>query len=376
MSNTFKGSIAQTNVQFPIETVIEPIAGENYSRAVIYAPVSKAEAYLPGVDSATAGTLTVLDASNYGEITGGLLKTWLVPFFKSAQAVKLGVALYNDEEEASTNTLAIVYEKTKFYGYFKFGIADSSAYNALQASLQALCAADDLYSALWIGTSDSNVLSATSTLITALRAAAGRARVIYNPDTTINAALAQLGRSLSTVNATGTPVGNSCDQVAFNTINASGADGLDGIPGNLSATEKTALDNQKIGYNTTVGDGTENVITEGSMYTDGSSVGAEWTKAYITYICKVKTANLITRMNAFRNNGVYQSIILILRDTVKGFQTMGRLANFTVTAPVFADLPATSGDGITVPNAWQADYVDNTRTVAVYGTLYLTQPSK
>ena len=32
----FKGSIAQVNVQFPIETVIEPVAGENYTRAIIF----------------------------------------------------------------------------------------------------------------------------------------------------------------------------------------------------------------------------------------------------------------------------------------------------------------------------------------------------
>ena len=32
----FKGSIAQVNVNYPIETVITPMAGENYSRAVIF----------------------------------------------------------------------------------------------------------------------------------------------------------------------------------------------------------------------------------------------------------------------------------------------------------------------------------------------------
>lgn len=371
----FNASIAQVNVQFPIETVIEPMAGENYSRAVIFMPLSLAETYLPGVSSAAAGTLTELDSSSYGTITGGLLKTWLVPFFTAAQAAEVGVAIYDDTEDATTNLLADVYTQFKYYGYFKFGIADTTAYNDLQVALCNAVATDTLYSRLWIGTSDSNVLTKTSTLVTALSAASGTYRLIYNPDTTINAALAQLGKTLSVANATGTPVGNSVDMVAFNTIEASGADDSDGNPTNLTATQKAALDSQYIGYNTWVGDGTENVVTEGSLYSNGDSVGAEWVKAYITYMCKIKTANLISKMNTFRNNACYQAILTILADIVSGFVNFGRLADFSITAPVFADLP-TSGDTITVANAWEATYIDNVREVTVYGTLYLTQPTK
>ena len=375
MSDNFKGSIAQVNVNFPIETVIEPIAGENYSKAVIYMPLSKASDYLPGVDLPSAGTKTELDSSNYGTLTGGLLKTWLVPFFTSAQDAEVGVVIYDDTEGATANTLENVYELTKYYAYFKFAIADSSAYNDLQVNLCNLCAADTLYSRVWIGTSDSNVLTKNSALVESLAGASGSYRLVYNPDTTINAALAQLGKSLSVANATGTPVGNSVDMVGFNTISASGDLDSDNNRTNLTATQKTALDDQKIGYNTFVGDETENVVTEGSLYSNGDCVGAEWVKAYITYMCKVKTANLISTMNKFRNNATYQAILLLLTNQVKGFIDMGRLDNFKLTAPVFEDLPK-SGDTITVPNAWQADYIDNVRSVTVYGTLYLTQPTR
>ena len=374
MSDNFNGSIAQVNVQFPIETVIEPIAGENYSRVLIYMPLSKGSEYLPGVDSLAAGNIVALDSANYGSLTGGLLKTWLVPFFTSAVAAKAGVAVYDDAESA-TKTLATMYEGSKFYAYFKFGITDAAKYNDLQKQLCNLCAADTLYSRLWIGTDDVNVLTKNSELVNVLKETMGAYRLVYNPDTTINGALAQLGRSLSVANATGTPVGNSVDMVAFNTIKASGAIDEDGNRINLTATQKAALDEQKIGYQTYVGDGTENVVTEGSLYSNGDSVGAEWVKAYITYVCKVKTANLIARMNTFRNNSTYQAILLILQDVVKGFINMGRLDNFLLTAPIFADLPE-SGDQITVPNAWQADYIDNVRAVTVYGTLYLTQPTR
>lgn len=376
MSETFKDSIAQSNVQYPIETVIEPMAGENYSRALIFMPVSLAATYLPGATSPVAGAKIIVNSSNYGTITGGLLKTWLVPFFTSAQAAEVGIAIYDDDAEAETNLLADVYNAYKYYAYFKFGICASADYNALQVALLTLCAPDTLYSRLWIGTSDTNVLTKSSALVTAINAVTGGAyRLIYNPDATINAALAQLGRTLSVANATGTPVGNSVDMVSFNTIKGSGAVDADGNGTNLSPTEKAALDDQKIGYNTYVGDGTENVVTEGSLYSNGDSVGAEWVKDYITYMAKIKTANLISRMNAFRTNATYQSILLLLQDIVKGFVDMGRLADFVVTAPIFADLP-TSGDEIVVPNAWRATYVDQVRAVTVYGTLYITQPTR
>lgn len=371
----FKGSIAQVNVQFPVETVIEPIAGENYSRALIFMPLSLATANLPGVDTPAAGAKVELNSTSYGTVTGDALKAWLVPFFTAAQAAKLAVVIYDDTAEATTNLLADVYEAYKYWAYFKLGFAAAADYNALQVSLATLCLADPLYSQLWVGTSDTDVLTSSSALITALNNADADARVIYNPDTTINAALAQLGDTLATVNSTGTPVGNDIDMHAFGTIGASGADDSDGNPTNLTATQKAALDAQKIGYNTWVGDGTENVVTEGSMTLKGNVVGAQWVKCYIEYMCKIRTATFITRRNRFRNNEQYQATLLILSDVVRPFLAFGRLAEFIITAPVFSDLP-TSADSFTVANAWQANYIDKLRSVTVYGTLYVTQPSK
>ena len=381
----FRGSIAQVNVQFPIETVIEPVAGENYTRAIIYMHVNLATANLPGIDTPAAGMKIELDSSSYGSVTGDALKKWLVPFFTAAQAAKLAVVLYDtDTTDTSggepvtvpaTAPIDDVYEATKYWAYFKFGFAAAADYNALQVSLATLCVADPLYSQLWVGTSDVNVLSKTSALITALNGASADARVIYNPDANINPALAQLGDSLATANVTGTPVGNDTDMHGFNTIKASGATDSEGNVGNLTATQKAALDEQYIGYNTWVGDGTENVVTEGSMTLKGNVVGAQWVKCYIEYMCKIRTANFITRRNKFRNNAEYQATLCILSDVVKGFLDFGRLDAFKITAPVFANLPK-SADALTVPNAWKATYIDKIRSVTVYGTLYVTQPTK
>ena len=381
----FRGSIAQVNVQFPIETVIEPVAGENYTRALIYMHVNLAADNLPGIDNPAAGMKIELDSSSYGSVTGDALKKWLVPFFTAAQAAKLAVVLYDtDTTDTSggepvtvpaTAPIGDVYESTKYWAYFKFGFAAAADYNALQVSLATLCVADPLYSQLWVGTSDVNVLSKTSALITALNGASADARVIYNPDANINPALAQLGDSLATANVTGTPVGNDTDMHGFNTIKASGATDSEGNVGNLTATQKAALDEQYIGYNTWVGDGTENVVTEGSMTLKGNVVGAQWVKCYIEYMCKIRTANFITRRNKFRNNAEYQATLCILSDVVKGFLDFGRLDAFKITAPIFAKLPK-SADALTVPNAWEATYIDKIRSVTVYGTLYVTQPTK
>lgn len=386
----FKGSIAQENVNFPIETVITAMSGENYSRAVIFMNVTNAAAYLPGVDSPAAGDLVELTSSNYGSITGDKLKNWLVPFFTKATTAKVGIAIYDedttqevDDGNGGTTTvtteatapLADVYEAKKMYGYFKFAIAESADYTSAQTALLSLTMADELYSVLWVGTDDANVLSKTSSLVAALNGVGGKYRLIYNSDSDINGALAQLGATLATANTTGTPVGNSVDMVAFNTIQASGNVDEDGEHVNLTATQKSALDDQKIGYQTWVGDGTENVVTEGSLYSNGNSVGADWVKAYIEYMCKVETANYMSRMNTFRNNQTYQAILLILTDQVRPFLEFGRLDAFKLTAPTFAELPS-SGDKIIVSNAWEATYIDNVREVTVYGTLYLTQPTR
>ena len=373
----FKDSIAQSNVAYPIETVITPMAGENYSRAMIFMDVANAATYLPGVTSPAAGSLIELDSANYGALTGGLLKKWLVPFFTKATTAKVGIAIFNtsDTTTPATDPLSSVYEAKKMYAYFKFAIEEPEGYQDAQIALSNLCKADPLYSTLWIGTDDGSILTESSGLITNLKSADSKARVIYNSNSNINPALAQLGASLSTANATGTPVGNSIDMVQFNTIQASGNADENGEHVNLTTTEKAALDEQKVGYQTWVGDGTENVVTEGSLCLNGDSVGANWVKAYIEYMCKIKTANFITRMNQFRNNATYQAILLMLSDVVNPFLQFGRLDGFRITAPSFRELPA-SGDQITIPNAWEATYIDDVREVTVYGTLYITQPTR
>jgi hypothetical protein len=388
----FKNSIAQDNVQFPIETVIETVPGAAYSKAIIFMHKDYAATLLPGVVTPNAGDKINLTSSNYGAITAGGLKSWLIPFFKSAINAELAVVLYDtdttqeqvDPDTQETTTVSIpasaplesVYEAQKYFAYFKFLYSEDRAkYQTENVSLAQLCLADPLYSAHWLGISDTGVLTQTSAFITALNAVNADTRVVYNPDATINAALAQLGDTLGAVNSTGTPIGNDMDMHAFSTIAASGALDADGNRLNLTTTEKAALDAQKIGYNTWVDGETNSVVTEGSLTLKGTVCGAEWVKSYIEFVCKVATAQYITQRNRFRNNEQYQAILLIVTSKVKPFVDFGRLADFAITAPLFKELPKTA-DTLVVNKAWKVGYIDRFRNVTIYGTLYITQPSK
>lgn len=375
----FLGSIAQANVTFPIESVVVPIAGENFSRAVVYVREADAGTYLGGVSpTPSAGSYVTLTNADYEQKATGLLLQWLSPFFGSAPASIVYAAVYAKSGASETVPesewiLANTYARTKTLGYFKFAIAPASDYNSAQAALSALCTPDTEYSQMWVGTSDATLLAERSSLLDVL--ADSNARVVYNGDSKINPALAQLGATLSAVNPTGTPVGNSMDMVAFSTIQASGAV-VDGQRANLTATQKTALDALHVGYNTWVGDGTEDVVTEGSMNLKGESVGAEWIKAYITHQCRLKAAEYVTRMNVFLNESAYRSILAMLGGVVRPFVESGRLSGFRITAPAFGSVAFTKGDTIVVPNAWTATYVDNVRSVRIYGTLYVNQATR
>jgi hypothetical protein len=100
-------------------------------------------------------------------------------------------------------------------------------------------------------------------------------------------------------------------------------------------------------------------------------MSAMWIVNYCNYYNKVMVANYMSRRNVYKSATTYSVILAILSTTVTRFVTSGRLVNFALTAPAYADLPPAAADEIVVPNAWEATYQDDLRTVKVYGTLYI-----
>lgn len=363
----YRNSIAQDRVQFPIQTIIRPQNGAQYSRVVIYITDADVATYL---SSALAkGSVLTVQSNTYSTATKGALKDHLALFFASASTGVVYVVNPLDVDEDLSKT----YEETKTLGYFKTALSEAS-FNANNVALAKLCTADTENSQHFITVSD-NVTGgdlAQGTVAKLLTDAKCNSFVKYHP--TLDIALAQIGKSISSINGTGTPIGNSLDMIAINTITASGDNKK-----NLTITQKDNCDKNKIGYATAVGDGTEYIAIEGSMDLNGNSVGAMWCKAYIAYMCRVKTANFITQGNVFNNNNSYVAICSILRDMVSRFEAIGRFRDVHFKYPSYATAVESGyvkGDQINIPDAWEATYIDNVREVRIYGTLYIDKPTR
>lgn len=187
-------------------------------------------------------------------------------------------------------------------------------------------------------------------------------------DSTRNAALYSLGLAMSTLNGSGTPVGNSMDMIKSANITSSGPEGQ-----NLPKAIRDVLYNVNVQTFKPVGDNSGNVAAKGASTLNGEVVQAVWIVAYITYMVKVSVARLITVPNFMKNEDNYRRILNLLRNQLLPFGETGsgRLRLITFTAPSFANLPPAKGDQIIVPDAWSARYVDQVREVQITGTLYI-----
>jgi hypothetical protein len=370
MSEDYQGSIAQKNVTFITQTVVSTVPGANYNKIMIFVGDSQSATYFTAAESPAAGYAVELDSTNYDTVTQGKLKDWLADFFGSSSVATAWVVVYDDLVESVWNAtdLGVQYDAYKTLAFFKLCIYDTEDADLALAALIKAEGKDKKLSQQWIGTSDSDTLDkeATDGIVYDLNQAGTLDPVVvYHYDTDRNPALVQLGETLAIANVTGVFVGNSMDYLQTNKIDPSGTDGE-----NLGPDEYGDLEDQNVGYFTYVGNGTTYVALQGGFNLNGDIACAFWVKSFIEYVCEIKSAELITQLNKYRNNDTYQSILLILQEQLNRFTTLGRFIETKITAPVFSALTV-SGDTITIPNAWQANYVDNLREATVYGTLYI-----
>lgn len=238
-------------------------------------------------------------------------------------------------------------------------------------SLAQLCANDKglLSSAPYYPFTTSSPETPESDLIYAtLKANDADAFMSAHQDVTRNAALYSLGLAMSTLNGSGTCVGNSMDMIKSTAITSSGRDGT-----NL---EKAIRDQLKLIHIQTfkpVGNNTGAVSAKGAETLKGDVVQATWIIAYITYMTKVAIAEMITTPNFLKNAANYSSMIaaMIANISLFGPKGSGRLTEIQSTAPSFGALPDAKGDVIIIPDAWSAKYVDQVREVQITGTLYI-----
>jgi len=372
----FQGSVAQEDVKFVTEIVTESVVGENFSKLMVFIEATKyVEDATAFEEVATGISMAEVTKDNYALVTKDLLKSWLDDFFAeqlSATAYLVTVATdLTLAENWDSDTLVEAFGILKGLAYFKTvcitapDSGDELLVPAAVVDLAELCDGDT-------ATSGAVLIPLTiadpATIITdpvyaALDAAEQDAYCVYHPSANRNIALLQLGIALSVINGSGTAVGNNFDYAATDAVNASGTNG-----GPLSVTTQSLLKSLNISYCKYVGEPGGTAIVVGAKSLKGRNMSAFWLVAYCNYVNRVYTAKYITKIGTFRNDRTYQGILLIMSSTVQKFVDAGRLTNFIVTAPAFDKLPAGT-DTIIVPNAWTADFLDNVRTVQVYGQL-------
>ena len=183
-------------------------------------------------------------------------------------------------------------------------------------------------------------------------------------------ALYQLGRTLSTINESGVPVGSSFDMTAvdFQNVMPTADTGTEILVG-ASATFADYFETVRINYFKPVGNGTMQLTNFGGWTILSNCTSAEWIVAYLNFMNRVACATIITSGRALKNARTYSELLDAVKINIAGQIRNERITDFRMTAPSFGDLPKTNGHTISIPNAWEGTYVDNVRKVKISGTL-------
>lgn len=388
-TNDFLGSFAQENVSFTTRVVKTATVGDNYWKVMIFVESDRFVdtsgddwTLVPG--SSTIKALSV-SASDYAGHTSGVLQSWLYDLFCNGFTGDCILVACGPHSEGDSNADFIAameeaYELVKAYAYHKtvcaapkleIGTGAFAVDPEVAVAFAGLCDTDKglLSSAPYLPFTTSTPNNPESdALYSALKTAGKDAFMSAHQDATRNGALYSLGLALSSLNGSGTCVGNSMDMVKSAMITCSGPSGT-----NLSKGVRTALKDLNIQTFKPIGDNSGNVAATGAKTLMGDVVQATWIVAYITYMVKVAIAQKITESNYLKNAANYANLIGIMVAYIQKFGAAGsgRLESIQATAPAFGALPAAKDDVITIPDAWSARYVDQVREVQITGTLYI-----
>lgn len=182
--------------------------------------------------------------------------------------------------------------------------------------------------------------------------------------------LYQLGKTLSSVNASGVPVGNSFDMTAvdFQNVMPTSDTNTEVLRG-ASVTFADYFESVNINYFKPVGNGTMQLTNFGGWTILHNCTTADWIVAYLNFMNRVACATVITSGKALKNARTYSELLDAVQINIAGQVRNERITEFKMTAPSFDNLPKTNGHTISIPNAWEGVYVDNVRKVKISGTL-------
>ena len=185
-----------------------------------------------------------------------------------------------------------------------------------------------------------------------------------------SSALYQLGKTLSSTNESGVPVGNAFDMTAvdFENVMPTADTSTDVLVG-ASSTFASYFENAYINYFKPVGNGTMQLTNFGGWTVKENCTTAQWIVAYLNFMNRVSCATVITSGKALKNSKTYNELLDAVKANIAGQVNNGRITEFKMTAPSFSELPSTNGHTISIPDAWTGTYVDNVRKLKISGTL-------
>lgn len=401
-SNDYLTSFAQENVSFITRVIRQSSVGDNYWKVLIfveddrYVDSSTWEA-VPGASysyDTTAEppeTVTItpkalsVTLTDYAISTTGILNGWLTSLYASGFSgdcilVTCGPSTETSEHKAAAMEAA--YEVMKPYAYHKTACIgatgmDSIVIQALGAKANATYEDKMLSSLPYVQYTITEYAADKGAQKTAIQNSVdyqncmlgdADAFMAVHSDASKNAALFSLGLALGYINGTGYRVGNPMEMTKTGNISSSGLNGEAMPRQNREAFEELYIQTFK-----PVGDNSGYVAGYGEKSLKGEEVVARWVVGYISYMSKVRIAQMITSPGFRKSEVNYKRIVFTMSDIVNTFSldNGGCLDNVTITAPAYNQLPPAKNDEIVIENAWSATFMGVIHDVDITGNLYI-----
>lgn len=403
-SNDYITSFAQENVSFITRVIRQQSIGDNYWKVMIFveddrfvdstswdAVPGASYSYQTEDDPPVTVTVTpkamTVTLADYAMYTTGILNGWLTCLYANGFSGDCILVTCGESAETSAHKIGAMeaaYEVMKPYAYHKTACIgttgmDSDVIQALGSKANASYDDKMLSSLPYVQTTiaaypagaDKAAVKASieaTTDYTNCILGESDAFMAVHADASKNAALFSLGIALGYLNGTGLRVGNSLEMTKTGNISASGLNG-DAMPRMIrEAYEELYIQTFK-----PVGDNTGYVAGYGEKSLKGEDVVARWVVGYITYMTKVRIAQLLTTANFRKTELNYRRIVFIMSDIVGTFaiENGGCLSDIDITAPPYNQLPPAQNDQIIIEDAWKATFMGVVHNVDITGNLYI-----
>lgn len=402
-SNDYITSFAQENVSFITRVIRQKAIGDNYWKVMIFVEDdrfvdSTAWDVVPGASysyetsdeppqtvTITPKAITVTLA-DYAITTTGILNSWLTCLYSNGftgYCILVTCGASSETTAHKIEAMKAAYEVMKPYAYHKTACIGATGLDSelIQAlSLKANATYDDkMLSSLpyvqytitaYAGTDKASQKAAIEANADYINCTTGDADAFMavHADASKNAALFSLGIALGYINGTGLRVGNSLEMTKTGNISPSGLNGE-----YMPRMYREAFEELNIQTFKPVGDNTGYVAGYGEKSLKGEDVVARWVVGYITYMTKVKIAQLLTTPNFRKTELNYKRIVFIMSDIVNTFalENGGCLAGVNITAPSYNQLPPAQNDTIIIEDAWSATFMGVVHQVDITGNLYI-----